>query len=256
MSFFDNWKEYLIRAERERHSTACQAAYYWIIAKFNEAHWAEEINLTDSELMRLSQIRSSKTIADVKSRLKLSGLIDFRTSKYYGTTYKLVQLASTSWSDNQGKVQGKEQSKEQSKVQSKVQGKVQGKVPLIKFTPKITKEEDVKTEDTDSAGACVCEYGDLNSEIVETWQANGDDLLWDMAYSLKAFEEKYGASAVTKGIIASRKSLKGRNPTIPYLRGTLERLKEEGARNEGRQSDRVELSKGDRFDYRKRYDDL
>lgn len=139
MGFFENEKEFRNRAVRQKLSTACQAAFYAIIGKFNDANWAEEIELTDSELMRLTQIRSTKTIADVKSRLKLSGIIDFRTSKHYGTTYKLVQLASTAWSEQQGKVH--------SKVQPKQQGKVQTEAPLIKYTLNSTVQEDVKTED-------------------------------------------------------------------------------------------------------------
>lgn len=136
MSFFDNWKEFLIRAERQKLSTASQAAFYWIIAKFNAAHWAEEIELSDRELMRLTQIRSTKTITDVKSRLKLSGLIDFRTSKYYGTTYKLVQLASTSWDDTQTNTQGI--------IQGKARTETQGSAGrLVSYTRDAG--EDVKT---------------------------------------------------------------------------------------------------------------
>lgn len=137
MSFFDNWKEFLIRAERQKLSTASQAAFYWIIAKFNAAHWAEEIELSDRELMRLTQIRSTKTITDVKSRLKLSGLIDFRTSKHYGTTYKLVQLAMSSWSDTQGNTQSTTQGNTQTETQSKA-----GR--LVSYTH--ARAKDVKTE--------------------------------------------------------------------------------------------------------------
>lgn len=122
MGFFENWKEFCNLAERQKLSTACQASFYWIIKKFNDANWAEEIELTDRELMRLTQIRSGKTITDVKSRLKLSGIIDFRTSKYYGTTYKLVQLASTSWNNAQ------------TTAQANVQNKAQANAGLVKAT--------------------------------------------------------------------------------------------------------------------------
>ncbi len=139
MSFFDNWKEFLIRAERQKLSTASQAAFYWIVAKFNAAHWADEIELSDNELMRLTRIRSTKTIADAKSRLKLAGLIDFKTSKYYGTTYKLVQLASTSWNDPQDTIQSTNQDTIQGKVQSEVAG-------AVSYTHA---REDVKTKTED-----------------------------------------------------------------------------------------------------------
>ena len=99
MSFFDNWKVIQDYAEKQQLSTASQAAFYAILGEFAKADWAEEIELTDRGLMRLTQIRSTKTIADVKSRLKLSGLIDFKNNKYFGTTYKLVQLAETAWND-------------------------------------------------------------------------------------------------------------------------------------------------------------
>lgn len=144
MGFFENEREFRKRAEGQKLPTACQAAFYVIIGKFNDAGWAEEIDLSDSELMRLTQIRSSKTIADVKSRLKLSGIIDFRTSKYYGTTYKLVQLASTAWSEQQGKAH--------SKVQTKVQSKVQSEAPFVKYTLNESTEEDGKTVRLEDGG--------------------------------------------------------------------------------------------------------
>lgn len=134
MGFFENWKEFCNLAERQKLSTACQASFYWIIKKFNDANWAEEIELTDRELMRLTQIRSGKTITDVKSRLKLSGIIDFRTSKYYGTTYKLVQLASTSW-DNA-----------QTTAQANAQNKAQASAGLVKATLNTGARIDLKTE--------------------------------------------------------------------------------------------------------------
>ena len=99
MSFFDNWKIFRDCAEKQHLSTASQATFYAILGEFAKADWSEKIELTDNELMRLTQIRSRQTIADAKSRLKLSGLIDFKTNKHYGTTYKLVQLADTAWNN-------------------------------------------------------------------------------------------------------------------------------------------------------------
>ena len=220
MSFFDNWKEYLNRAKREKHSTACQAAFYWIIAKFNEAHWADEITLTDSELMSLTQIRSTKTIADVKSRLKLSGVIDFRTSKYYGTTYKLVQLASTSWSETQ------------TESQSKVQGKGQSKAPpFINYTLN-TKQEDLKTvEDEEDRVHASDNGGDYEIPCsrkirVEWINATGVNPSDRVSWDLGEMEQRHGTEKLTEAI---RKAVRadsngGNGINIEFVQSKLNQL--------------------------------
>lgn len=192
MSFFDNWKEFCRLAERQKLSTACQAAFYWIIAKFNEADWAEEIELTDRELQRLTQIRSSKTITDVKSRLKLSGLIDFRTSKYYGTTYRLVQLASTSWSNAQGSAQSGAHSKAQSSA-----------LPFINYTHN-TKEKDERRKD---GGTRVRETAADDSEkfcsssLKNAWiMHSGMNPNDGICMKLGALEQTYGTERVKAAI--------------------------------------------------------
>ena len=199
MGFFENWKVFKDCAEKQHLSTACQAAFYAIIGKFNDANWAEEIELTDSELMRLTQIRSSKTIADVKSRLKLSGLIDFRTSKHYGTTYKLVQLASAAWSE--------QQSKGHSKVQNKQQGKVQTEVPFINYTQN-TEEKDVKTlrreenytNSNSNAGAREAK-SQISDELSRCWIENvGENPRGGVYVKLWESEQKYGTQKVVDAI--------------------------------------------------------
>lgn len=251
MSFFDNWKEFLIRAERQHLSTASQAAFYWIIAKFNAAHWAEEIELSDRELMRLTQIRSTKTITDVKSRLKLSGLIDFRTSKYYGTTYKLVQLASTSWNDTQNDAQGN--------TQENAHRKTRGSAPLIKSTHNISNQEDIRQEDTKTR---VRDTGEgvskgLSEEIKSLFIGFYGSMDWNDEYTLARYEKQYGVEKVKSAIETAIALKHGRDRLLlPYIGGILTNSK--GGKNNGNGDSKPSStdSEDDRFAYRKQYADL
>ena len=240
MGFFENWKVFRTRAEQQKLSPACQAVFYAIIGKFNDAKWARDVDCKDSELQRLTNIRSSKTIADAKSRLKLEGLIDFKTNCYYGTTYTLVQLASVSWSDGGhdeegnllSKVLGKEHGKEHGKVlgkehgkeHGKVLGKVLSKVPLGK-SPSLTmsKEEKKKEDGEDRAHAREpAAAAEIPAEVLTAWR----DLIGEPNFygrrTLTEWNVKFGAEKIVAALYKAAESNKEPRISIAFVRAILE----------------------------------
>ena len=194
----------------------------------NDAKWARDVDCKDSELQRLTNIRSSKTIADAKSRLKLEGLIDFKTNCYYGTTYTLVQLASVSWSDGghdeEGKVHGKEHGKVLSKVHGKVHGKVLGKVPLGK-SPSLTmsKEEKKKEDGEDRAHAREpAAAAEIPAEVLTAWR----DLIGEPNFygwrTLTEWNVKFGAEKIVAALYKAAESNKEPRISIAFVRAILE----------------------------------
>lgn len=278
MSFFENWKAFLVAAERQKLSTASQAAFYWIIAKFNEANWVEEIELSDRELMRLTQIRSTKTITDVKSRLKLSGLIDFRTSKYYGTTYKLVQLASSSWSRAQSETQSETQTKTQGKAQTETQGSAPKSVSYthVREDLKTLRQEDTTTTRTtaraharadggESENAAqnikVAQIAKVSDNVRHCWmQANFMNPTELDEEGLAALEKEFGSEKVFLAIRKANRYKK--QPTINLrnvevvLRGGDKSQNWKGDMGNGNSQSNRPSADDDRFSYRSRYDDL
>ena len=240
MSFFENWKAFLVAAEKQRLSTASQAAFYWIIAKFNAANWAEEIDLSDRELMRLTQIRSTKTITDAKSRLKLSGLIDFRTSKHYGTTYKLVQLATAPWCETQ--------SDTQSNTQGKAQGETQGSTqPSVSYThvgaedTKTARRERLQDSGGGVAGAHAggSDGGDgtkkPSEEVKNVFVGFFHLMDWNDECVLSDLEKKYGKEMLIEAITTAFTNKHARDKNLlAYIKGILTNKK--GAKKNGANS--------------------
>lgn len=221
MGFFENWQEFSKLAKQQRLSTAAQITFYKLLEKFNESYWADEIVCTDRELMTLTGIRSQKTIMDAKSRLKLSNLIDFRTSKYYGTTYRLVPLVSSSWSDGVGKMtaQPMAQGSAQGTAQS-TQPKAYSNTPARKDV-KTERQEDIKQQQQTRTRARECE-GEKNSgeegvlssrqnatdstepisdEVRDAWRRYaGEEPNAGACYELFLLERQYGAEKVAEAI--------------------------------------------------------
>ena len=232
MSFFENWKAFRIRADKENLTPACKVVFYELLGQFNDAFWAEEITLKDSELMRLTQIRSRQTIADAKSRLKLLGLIDFKASKYYGTTYKLVPLVSSSWSEQTGQQTGQQAGQPERDSYTHVR-------------------EDVKTgRQEDKAGATADAGATLSAEIVNLWRGDIGELGGWVYQKLLELQQRFGVEklkyAITEGI-----EIHGATLGVRYVQRVLENPQERPQKKGARKVD-----SDDRFDYRSRYDEL
>ena len=263
MSFFENWKEFRIRAEKQNLSPACKVIYYELLGKFNDAFWTDEISLTDNELMRLTRIRSRQTIIDAKSRLKLSGLIDFTTSKYSGTTYKLVQLASTSWSEQTGHQAGHQT------------GHQTGQREPDSYTHV---REDIKTlrqEDTSSPPSARARADVINGKTPPDTRedaevSDGVRHCWIQAtytnpteldeIGLAALEKEFGSTKVYYAIIEANRRKDRDRINLAFVEHILRNgdkpQKPKGVvRNEAGQSNR-QSADDDRFGYRARYDDL
>lgn len=210
-----------------------QLTYLHLLNVANQTGWQEKFCITDRRLETLTGL-SSKAIADAKRILK-DRFVTINTNKHkprQGSCYTLLNLLHSMESKTESKTESKAESKAESKIRSKPDS-----LPSISIS-KIKEGEG----DTDGAG--------LSSAIARAW---GDGLDWNSAYDLKAQEERYGVDAVVKAINASKNSLGGRKLTVPYVVGTLRRMKEEGE-NIGRV--KLEPVTDDRFDYRSRYDEL
>ena len=228
VGFFENWKEFQVRAERQNLSTACQAAFYWIIAKFNEAHWGEEIKLKDSELMRLAGIRSNRTMADVKSRLKLVGLIDFEASKHYGTKYKLVQLASTAWSEQTAQ-QTAHQTAHQTAQQTAHQER--NSYTHVREDIKTLRQEDIIASSAADAGASARE-STLNQEIINLWRGDIGELGGHVYNVLFDLQQRYGVEKV-KYAIREGIEIHGATLGVRYVQRVLENPQSKPQKSKG-----------------------
>ena len=226
MGFFENWKVFRTRAEQQKLSPACQAVFYAIIGKFNDAKWARDVDCKDSELQRLTNIRSSKTIADAKSRLKLEGLIDFKTNCYYGTTYTLVQLAPVSWSDDRteqdGNLLGKVLSKEHSKVLGKELGKELGKVPLGKSPSLTMSKKDEKKEDGEEARAREAPAAAISPEVLNAWRGIVGEPNFYERKTLSEWTSEFGAEKIVTALYKAAESNKEPRISPAFVRAILE----------------------------------
>lgn len=228
MSFFENWKNFRIRADKENLSPACKVIFYELLGQFNDAFWAEEISLKDSELMRLTQIRSRQTIADAKSRLKLSGLIDFTTSKYSGTTYKLVQLASTSWSEQTGQQTG-HQTGQQTGQQT---GHRKPDTYIhVREDIKTLRQEDIIASAVADAGASARE-STLNQEIINLWRGDVGELGGHVYNVLFALQQRYDVEKV-KYAISEGIEIHGATLGVRYVQRVLENPQSKPQKSKG-----------------------
>ena len=188
-----------------------QLTYLHLLNVANQLGWQEKFCITDRRLETLTGL-SSKAIADAKRILK-DRFVTINTNKKkprQGSCYSLLNLLHSI----ESKTESKKESKREGKTESKIGGKPDS-LPSISIS-KIKEEE----RDTDGAGVCDA----LNTAIKTAW---GDGLDWNNSYDLGALQEQYGVDAVVKAINAAKNSLKGRPLTVPYLRGTLERMNQE-----------------------------
>lgn len=99
-----------------------QLLYHVLLMIFNKAHWAKELQRTNSSLCGLCGF-NEKALIKAKNELKQLGLIDFKSKKKQSTTYILtvkstVKNAVKNAVKTEVKTEVKSQVKRQSKVQS------------------------------------------------------------------------------------------------------------------------------------------
>lgn len=89
--FFEYWKHFHAVSESHNLSSFARLIYYRLLEEFNKKHWElTEIQLTDRDVQRMTNIRSLKSIVDAKSELNRVNLMRITNRKNKPTIYELL----------------------------------------------------------------------------------------------------------------------------------------------------------------------
>ena len=196
-----------------------QLVYLHLFNIFNRAHWTETIRVTDRQLLESIKLYDSNgkpaaisVIRNAKARLKLKGLIDFKSGKGSdGTEYTLVKLYPVDTPVH-------------TPIDTPVGAPVDtGRRSNYAHAKDVEDVKDVKTfkeRKKESAGAK--NFEELDCRIRHAWiQSVGENPFGGFAEDLLNLQKRYGAEKVVAAIGYCRRHLQTERVTIAQISGVL-----------------------------------
>lgn len=188
--FFEYWKHFHAVSESHNLSSFARLIYYRLLEEFNKKHWElTEIQLTDRDVQRMTNIRSLKSIVDAKSELNRVNLMRITNRKNKPTIYELLSPTNR----NKHEISTKQ-----------ARNKHEISTAFIKYTLNTGKEEDKRREDggtrtretaaTDSDKYCSAAL--KNAWIMHSGMNPNDGI----CMKLGALEQTYGTERVKAAI--------------------------------------------------------
>ncbi len=219
-----------------------QLLYLHLFNRFNKAHWAQSISVSDRELITAMRLYESsgkpagvQTLYRSRSRLQSAGLIKFKSGKGSDCTeYELIPLTP---------VDTPADTPVDTPVNTPVDtpADTPANTPVGTLPPShinnaredVTRRKDVKTNLTTTAATARTRENSLNSEEVQqTWfQCEGQQIPGSMVYPLFEMEKMHGTEITCKAILTASQNNKENRLTLNFLRAVLEKMLKGGTKN-------------------------